>query len=336
MRAHRSQIAVDGPFFALSNNVGQRAFGVEHFVLARGERGPGTGSHGREDDLFGGWPDALNRPLGWFARTGLVTVGASRDQTACRSPPEENPCHSLPRTTSVTWPTSAGLTALTAAGAGVLAVRDADVGRSRERSRRRRFVRIAAVLWTLVGVAWLRALTMGPGGAFLPLPQVDPFLLTIIVVLRPADRAWRSGSRSSPAGRRTSRTGRSRSTSRSTTSWASTAVKDDVVRSLNLFLAHRTFSRRDGRHPAPRPALRGRPGHRQDPPGPGDGQGGRRAVPVRQRDQLPGMCYGATAKKIRSYFKALRKAARKEGGAIGFIEEIDAIAMSRGGVRRPP
>ena len=44
------------------------------------------------------------------------------------------------------------------------------------------------------------------------------------------------------------------------------------------------------------------------------------------------MFYGATAKKIRSYFKALRKAARKEGGAIGFIEEIDAIAMARGGV----
>ena len=48
------------------------------------------------------------------------------------------------------------------------------------------------------------------------------------------------------------------------------------------------------------------------------------------------MFYGATAKKIRSYFKALRKAARKEGGAIGFIEEIDAIAMSRGGVLPRP
>ena len=47
------------------------------------------------------------------------------------------------------------------------------------------------------------------------------------------------------------------------------------------------------------------------------------------------MYYGATAKKIRAYFKALRKAARTEGGAIGFIEEIDAIAMParRHGVR---
>ena len=44
------------------------------------------------------------------------------------------------------------------------------------------------------------------------------------------------------------------------------------------------------------------------------------------------MYYGATAKKIRAYFAALRKAARAEGGAIGFIEEIDAIATRRGGV----
>ncbi|MDP9436399.1 MAG: N-acetyl-1-D-myo-inositol-2-amino-2-deoxy-alpha-D-glucopyranoside deacetylase [Actinomycetota bacterium] len=54
MRAHRTQIAVDGPFFALSNGIGQQAFGVEHFVLARGERGPGSGLSGREDDLFSG------------------------------------------------------------------------------------------------------------------------------------------------------------------------------------------------------------------------------------------------------------------------------------------
>jgi SpoVK/Ycf46/Vps4 family AAA+-type ATPase len=44
------------------------------------------------------------------------------------------------------------------------------------------------------------------------------------------------------------------------------------------------------------------------------------------------MYYGATAKKIRAFFAALRQAARAEGGAIGFIEEIDAIAMRRGGV----
>ena len=41
------------------------------------------------------------------------------------------------------------------------------------------------------------------------------------------------------------------------------------------------------------------------------------------------MWFGMTARKIRSFFRALRKAARHEGGAIGFIEEIDAIGLSR-------
>jgi N-acetyl-1-D-myo-inositol-2-amino-2-deoxy-alpha-D-glucopyranoside deacetylase len=67
MRAHRTQIAVDGPFFALADNVGHRAFGVEHFVLARGPRGAGDGPLGRESDLFAG--------LGLDARGGAAPIG---------------------------------------------------------------------------------------------------------------------------------------------------------------------------------------------------------------------------------------------------------------------
>ncbi|MDQ1683817.1 MAG: N-acetyl-D-myo-inositol-2-amino-2-deoxy-alpha-D-glucopyranoside deacetylase [Frankiaceae bacterium] len=55
MRAHATQIAVDGPLFALSNNIGQRAFGFEHFRLMRGALGdPVEGSAWRETDLFAG------------------------------------------------------------------------------------------------------------------------------------------------------------------------------------------------------------------------------------------------------------------------------------------
>ncbi len=55
MRAHATQITVDGPFFALSNNLGQEVLGIEHFRLVRGERGPaGAGPQGWEDDLFSG------------------------------------------------------------------------------------------------------------------------------------------------------------------------------------------------------------------------------------------------------------------------------------------
>lgn len=54
MKAHKTQISVDGPFFALSNNVGHKAFGVEYFTLVRGDRGPTAGPLDREDDLFAG------------------------------------------------------------------------------------------------------------------------------------------------------------------------------------------------------------------------------------------------------------------------------------------
>ncbi|MCL9794917.1 N-acetyl-1-D-myo-inositol-2-amino-2-deoxy-alpha-D-glucopyranoside deacetylase [Frankia sp. AgKG'84/4] len=54
MRAHRTQMAVDGFFFALADGIGQRAWGAEHFVLAAGTRGPGAGTDGRETDFFAG------------------------------------------------------------------------------------------------------------------------------------------------------------------------------------------------------------------------------------------------------------------------------------------
>jgi N-acetyl-1-D-myo-inositol-2-amino-2-deoxy-alpha-D-glucopyranoside deacetylase len=55
MRAYPTQIMVDGPFFALSNNLGQEVLGTEYYRLVRGERGPaGGGPHEWEDDLFAG------------------------------------------------------------------------------------------------------------------------------------------------------------------------------------------------------------------------------------------------------------------------------------------
>jgi N-acetyl-1-D-myo-inositol-2-amino-2-deoxy-alpha-D-glucopyranoside deacetylase len=53
MRAYPTQIMVDGPFFALSNNLGQEVLGTEYYRLVRGERGP-SGGNGWEDDLFAG------------------------------------------------------------------------------------------------------------------------------------------------------------------------------------------------------------------------------------------------------------------------------------------
>ncbi len=53
MRCYPTQIAVDGPFFALTNNIGRQAFGLEHYVLVAGSRGPSAGERDWEPDLFG-------------------------------------------------------------------------------------------------------------------------------------------------------------------------------------------------------------------------------------------------------------------------------------------
>lgn len=54
MRAHATQIDVEGPFFALSDHVGHGIWGHEYFRLAHGESGPTDPGTGRETDLFAG------------------------------------------------------------------------------------------------------------------------------------------------------------------------------------------------------------------------------------------------------------------------------------------
>jgi N-acetyl-1-D-myo-inositol-2-amino-2-deoxy-alpha-D-glucopyranoside deacetylase len=53
MRAYPTQITLDGPFFALSNNEGNQMWGIEYFRIAKGRRGP-LGPDGLEADLFAG------------------------------------------------------------------------------------------------------------------------------------------------------------------------------------------------------------------------------------------------------------------------------------------
>jgi N-acetyl-1-D-myo-inositol-2-amino-2-deoxy-alpha-D-glucopyranoside deacetylase len=54
MRAHATQITVDGPFFALSNNLGNEVWGVEFYRLVHGTLGAERDADGRETDLFAG------------------------------------------------------------------------------------------------------------------------------------------------------------------------------------------------------------------------------------------------------------------------------------------
>jgi N-acetyl-1-D-myo-inositol-2-amino-2-deoxy-alpha-D-glucopyranoside deacetylase len=54
MKAHETQIALDGPFFALSNNLGNQVWGHEYYTLVHGVAAAPFDGHGRETDIFAG------------------------------------------------------------------------------------------------------------------------------------------------------------------------------------------------------------------------------------------------------------------------------------------
>jgi N-acetyl-1-D-myo-inositol-2-amino-2-deoxy-alpha-D-glucopyranoside deacetylase len=54
MKAHATQISVDGPFFALSNNLGLSVWGDEYYTLVKGEKAAPFDNNGRELDIFAG------------------------------------------------------------------------------------------------------------------------------------------------------------------------------------------------------------------------------------------------------------------------------------------
>ncbi|GAA4130267.1 N-acetyl-1-D-myo-inositol-2-amino-2-deoxy-alpha-D -glucopyranoside deacetylase [Nocardioides fonticola] len=55
LASYPTQITTDGPFFALSNNVGSEALGVEYYRIVSGTQGE-LGPDGLETDLFAGVP----------------------------------------------------------------------------------------------------------------------------------------------------------------------------------------------------------------------------------------------------------------------------------------
>ena len=231
-------------------------------------------------------------------------------------------------------PTTASAVALQellGTGEGLMRLKDADVGRSRESARRSRFLRIAVVVWLAVVVLALRGFSKAPDASYLPLPHVDPFLLMIgtfflvMILLAVGQQAF---------------TGRSphvvyradQISTRLADVVGIDGVKEDAVRSLNLFLAHKTFASQMGGTARRGLLFEGSPGTGKTYLA--RAMAAEAGVPFLfvSGTSFQTVWQGQSAKKIRNYFKALRKAARKEGGAIGFIEEIDVIAMARSGV----
>ena len=206
----------------------------------------------------------------------------------------------------------------------------ADVGRARESTRQRRLGRVLMVLTPFAALLWYRLLSGDPLG--LPsFPTVDPlylmvgiFFLVMLLVLVGSQVV---------AGRSPHLVYRPEQIDvRMDDVKGLAPVKEDVLRSLDLFLAGRTFRRDMGGTPRRGLLFEGAPGTGKTHMA--KAMAAEAGVPFLyvSGTSFQSMYYGATARKIRSYFKALRKAARAEGGAIGFIEEIDAIATVRGGM----
>jgi N-acetyl-1-D-myo-inositol-2-amino-2-deoxy-alpha-D-glucopyranoside deacetylase len=52
LAAHKTQISMDGPFFALSNNLGNNVWGYEYYTQVKGEKSSKVDERGWEIDLF--------------------------------------------------------------------------------------------------------------------------------------------------------------------------------------------------------------------------------------------------------------------------------------------
>ncbi|NND01426.1 MAG: AAA family ATPase [Acidimicrobiia bacterium] len=211
-----------------------------------------------------------------------------------------------------------------------------DVAAARERDRRRRLRRVAYVLAPIALWMWWRILSgspVSPGWPELPpdavfwLPGIALVLLLAIVFIAPMFGAGKSPH----------------------TIYLPEQIEvgfDDVkglgsvlseVRhTLDVFLNHARFRDEMGGSPRRGVLFEG-------PPGTGKthvakAMAKEAGVPFLyvSSTAFQSMWYGATARKIRTYFRHLRKVARREGGAIGFIEEIDAIGIARGGVGMSP
>jgi cell division protease FtsH len=212
----------------------------------------------------------------------------------------------------------------------VIPVGVADVGQARETSRRRRLSKIVFVLILLGGWLWASVLTTHLIGwphlthtETQMLPLVALVVLVALVMIVPLLAAGRSPHiRYRPEDLDVSLADVK----------GIPVVVEEAVRTLNLFLAHATFRSEMGGTPRKAILFEG-------PPGTGKTHLAKAlareaGVPFYfvSSSAFQSMFYGQTNRKIRAFFSTLREAARKEGGAIGFIEEIDAIGATRQGM----
>ena len=218
-------------------------------------------------------------------------------------------------------------------GSDVASKGRADVFKVRERTRKRRLWRLLIVLTLLDGYLWYRYLsdnpfklpTLGPD-AIIWLPIVGLFALILLMMAMPL-----FSGRSPHVVVRPEEIEVGLDEIRGLDSQV-----DEVMRTLDVFQGYATFRSQLGGNPRRGILFEG-------PPGTGKtylakAMAKQAGVPFlfSAAPAFQSMWFGMTNSKIRSFFRKLRKLARKEGGAIGFIEEIDAIGGERGSMNASP
>jgi len=217
-------------------------------------------------------------------------------------------------------------------GGEVVRGSNVDATAHREQQRQRRLWKLVVLLGIPLVWFWVREFSGNPVSPGLPSiiresPELSLLAVMMIIMLGMMVVPMLVAGRSSHTVLRAKD-----STIRLADVVGATATKREAVDTLNIFLNHQQFRQQMGGS-ARRGILF------EGPPGTGKtylakALAAEAGVPFLfiSGTQFESMFYGQTNRKIRSYFKALRKAARKEGGAIGFIEEFDAIGLSRTGM----
>ncbi|HYG71036.1 MAG TPA: AAA family ATPase [Actinomycetota bacterium] len=218
-------------------------------------------------------------------------------------------------------------------GSQLLSKGRADVSRIRERTRRRRLRRLILTLAVFDGYLWYRYLTNNPfqapalgPDAMIWLPLLLLVLLMAVVMLLPM-----------LSGRSPHIVVRPEEIEIGLDEVQGLGGQvDEITRTLDVFLGYATFRDRLGGNPRRGILFEG-------PPGTGKtylakAMAKQAGVPFlfTSAPAFQSMWMGQTGARIRQFFKQLRKLARKEGGAIGFIEEIDAIGGARDSLNASP
>ncbi len=215
----------------------------------------------------------------------------------------------------------------------ILRAGKADVFQIRERTRRRRLRRLIYVLGAIDLWLWYRFVTHNP----IQLPTLTPTWVLFLPVFLIFTAIFLMMAMPLFSGRSPHVVVRPEEIEVGLTQIRGLDGQvDEVLRTLDVFLGYATFRDELGGNPRRGILFEG-------PPGTGKtylakAMAKQAGVPFlfTAAPAFQSMWFGMSGSRIRSFFKKLRKLARKEGGAIGFIEEIDAIGGDRNGLNASP